>query len=410
MPFPYLLMAGLYALLAGLIALDASLASFSLLPWFNGLRWLRVHVITLGILAQAAFGLLPALLALRAGRPRPVMRWDIWLGLNLGLPLLLIGIPLVNAGFILTGGSLIFAAGTALLRDLTRARPDSPAGGPPAARPFYVAGLGFLLLGIFMGTGLWLGWGEALRVAVPKEVHIHANLWGFSSLFLAGLIVDFYPGFAGRQLAWPRSVPAIFGLLTLAGLMLVLGPWLGSMYFTAPGMVLLWLGTVWLLANVVVPLRALDHWRAPGMWHVVTAYAWLLTPVLLMPLVSLEIVGMPGASAEQSAPPALVYGWLLQFAYAVLPFLLRRWLMPDQPARLGGSWFSLVAVHLGVILTALSIFNVAQQAQLQGAAYAAWAASVFPAAIELWRPLRAALARLDEQSPQWPAESAGPSA
>lgn len=48
MAIPYLLMAFLYLLVAGLAALDAALTSYDLMPWFNGLRWLRVHFVTWG--------------------------------------------------------------------------------------------------------------------------------------------------------------------------------------------------------------------------------------------------------------------------------------------------------------------------------------------------------------------------
>ena len=38
---PYFLMALLYLFVAVLAALDASFASFNLLPWFQGIRWLE---------------------------------------------------------------------------------------------------------------------------------------------------------------------------------------------------------------------------------------------------------------------------------------------------------------------------------------------------------------------------------
>ena len=63
---------------------------------------------------------------------------------------------------------------------------------------------------------------------VPIEVHIHANNWGLMSLVFAGLLIDLYPQFTGRELAWPRSVKAIFWLMSWGALGLVLGPWTGS--------------------------------------------------------------------------------------------------------------------------------------------------------------------------------------
>ena len=63
----YLLLTALYISLAALLAADAALASFTIVPWFNGLRWLRVHLITLGAITETLFGLLPMIVAIRAG-------------------------------------------------------------------------------------------------------------------------------------------------------------------------------------------------------------------------------------------------------------------------------------------------------------------------------------------------------
>ena len=60
---PFLLMAVFYLIVAIVAAVDAALTSFTLLPWFVGLPWLRVHFITLGVFTEAAFGVLPAFVA-----------------------------------------------------------------------------------------------------------------------------------------------------------------------------------------------------------------------------------------------------------------------------------------------------------------------------------------------------------
>ena len=52
--------------------------------------------------------------------PRPKIRWDIWLTLNLGLLILLVGIPPINAVFITAGGTLIFIAVTLLIVQLVK--------------------------------------------------------------------------------------------------------------------------------------------------------------------------------------------------------------------------------------------------------------------------------------------------
>jgi len=403
MPNPYVLMTLLYASLAVLAALDSSLSSFNLLPWFSGLRWLRVHLITLGTLSEITFGLLPVLAAARAGLPKPPLRWDIWLTLNAGLLTLLIGIPLVNAALIFTGGTLVFVAATLLLRQLAGLGGPAPA---PAlsGRWFYIAGLSFLLLGILVGTGLWLGWGPALGIQVPIEVHIHANNWGFLALVFAGLLVDLYPGFAGRPLAWPRSLPPIFGMMTLGALLLVLGPWFKSEFFSVPGIVLHLSATGWLLANVIAPVRRERAAWGPGLWHLVTAYVWIIAPVLVAPLIILKVPGFPGAGIEQNAPQALIYGWALQFGYAVLPYLFRRFLLPEQPAKLGGSWFSLLTAHLGGVFLWVSIFAQDYRVVLHGTAYALWVVSMLPVVIDLWRVARTAWERWE----RWERQSVVP--
>lgn len=392
---PYFLMAILYISMAVLAAVDASLANFSILPGHASLRWLRVHLITLGVLTQATFGVLPALVASWAGRPRPRIRWDIWLTLNGGLLTLLVGIPLVNRALILTGGTLIFVAATLLILQLRELRPERPPIKAGGGLKFYVAGLSYLLLGIIVGTGLWLGWGATLRIAIPIEVHIHANNWGFMALVFAGLLVDLYPSFTQRELAWPRSITPIFWMMVLGALGLVLGPWLDSLWFSVPGLILHLAATVWVLANVVVPIWGDREAWTPGMWHIVSSYTWFLAPVLIAPLIIFGVSGFPGAGIEQNAPQALIYGWVLHFGYALIPYLLSRVFLPEEPAELGGNWFSLITVHIGGVFLWASIFVEAYQAPLQGVAYAFWALSFIPIVLELWRTLRAGLARLE---------------
>lgn len=396
---PYLLMVVLFAGLAALTALDASMVSASLLPFLGGLRWLRVHFITLGVVTETVFGLSAALVAARSTLARPKTRWDIWLLLNGGLLTLLVGIPLVNQALILTGGSLIFVAACLLLHQIIELR-RKPATGAlsGSGRRFFVAALSFLLLGIFVGTGLWLGWPEAFLIQTPLEVHIHANSWGFMSLSFAGLIVALYPAFARRPLAWARSIGPIFWMMSAGALGLVLGPWFHVEAFTVLGILLHLPATVWLLLNVVRPLaRDKTAWRSPGIWHLVTSYVWILAPVLVAPLILLKVPGFPGAGVEHSAPQALIYGWVLQFSYAVIPYLFARAFRPGQPASLGGSWFSLLAVHLGGIFLWASIFVTAWQPVLFGAAYLLWALSLAPIVFGLWRTVSGAANALESK-------------
>ncbi len=398
----YFFMTALFVIMALVGAVDASLTSFTILPWFNGLRWLRVHFITLGAMTEALFGLLPVLVAIRFHLPRPKFRWDIWLTLNVGLLTLLIGIPIINQALIFTGGTLIFMATVLLIRQLNVMRPAEPRSSASDTsagdgRPFYIAGLSYFLLGIIVGTGLWLGWSDWLQIKVPVEVHIHANNWGFLSLIFAGLLVDMYPTWAKRPLAWPRSITPIFWMMTIGALGLVLGPWFKSNWFSVPGLVLHLTATIWLLLNVIKPLLGdREAWSRPGIWHLVTSYFWILAPVLAAPLIILGVPGFPGAGIEQNAPQALIYGWVFQFGYALLPYFFYRAFLPSEQPQLGGSWFSLITVNLGGIFLWASIFITEYQSLLHGTAYALWAVSIIPIAIEIWRIVRTGLARLEE--------------
>ena len=391
----YFLMTFLFIAVAALGALDAALTSWTIIPWVNGLRWLRVHFITLGALTELFFGLLPLLVARQANRPKPRTRLDIWLTLNAGLLLLLAGIPIVNQALIFTGGTLIFIATLMLLQQLNQLRPANGTE-PRLARKFYIMGLSYFLLGIIVGTGLWLGWSGALAIKTPIEVHIHANNWGLMSLVFAGLLIDVYPTVTKRPFAWPNSINKIFWMMSLGALGLVLGPWFNSLYFTVPGLILHLSATVWLLLNVLKPVWGdRTQWAKPGLWHLSTAYLWFLAPVVIAPLIILQVPGFPGAGIEQNAPQALIYGWVLQFGYAIIPYFARRHFLPQAEPVLGGSWLSLGAVHLGGIFLWISIFVQSNQGLWHGLAYGMWTISIVPIAVQLWHIIRPVLE--DEQ-------------
>jgi hypothetical protein len=291
----------------------------------------------------------------------------------------------------LAGGVMIFLATVLLLHHLRELRFGHPrntrqAPGPGrAGHPFYLAGLGFLLVGITVGTGLRLGWAEPLRIATPLEAHIHANAFGFLALTLTGLIVDLYPDFAGRPLAWPGSTRAIFRLMALGALALVLGPWLAVMPLMLLGVVLHLSATIWLLLNVVRPLLGDSRALTPGLLHLITSYVWFLAPILAAPLLVLNVATTSLAVAEQSVPQALIYGWALQIGYALVPFLLSRSVLPDQPASLGGSWLSLIGIHLGALFLWASVLVLPWQAALFAIAYLCWSLSMLPILAQVWR-------------------------
>jgi hypothetical protein len=394
---PFLITAVFYLLVAILVVIDGALTSFALLPWFAGLPWLRVHFVTLGVLTQAAFGALPLFQAARRGAPAPAVRWDIWLLLNAGLVLLLAGIPSVIAALIITGGTLVFVAAPLLIAQLRGL--GAGRGVASGSFKFYATGLVFLLVGILIGTGLWVGWSEPLRIGVPKEAHIHANSWGFASLVFAGLLIDLLPALTGAPLASRRSLAAIFWLMTLGALGLVAGPWLGGyLPVLVPGLALHLVATGWLLVALWGALRRAGLFAAPGAWHLLVSYAWILLPVLVAPFILLGVPGIPGADVEATAPQALVYGWMLQFLYAALPYFVARWLLRDEHARLGGNWISFAAVNLGSLLIWISIFALGVRAPLHGAAYVLLGISVAAAAWETGAITLSALRRAEQRA------------
>ncbi|MGE5251325.1 MAG: NnrS family protein [Bacteroidota bacterium] len=378
----------LYLALALVAALGTSLTTLSLLSPIPGQRWLLVHTVTLGVLVEMVFGLAPTLTAALSRLPRPKFHWQTWLLLNGGLILLYAGIPLVNASLITAGGTLIFFAVVSMIKqlvDLTRPGrtgglpSPQPAEGPPRRSPgakFYLAGLSYLLVGGLVGTGLWLGWSGPLHIAVPKEVHVHSNLWGFAALVMAGLLFDLYPRLTGLQIARHRMVTLTFWLMAAGALGLVLGPWLDIDSFTVYGLVLHTLGTLLMLISVFAPLvRKRGKWTN-GVWHLVLAYVWFLLAVVVAPLVVAG--GKVGAEVAGSGGPILIFGWILQAGYALFPFLSARLFHPEEPAQPGGTWLSLAASNGGSVLYWISMFLAGGQGLLRGAAYLLWIVSLIP--------------------------------
>jgi hypothetical protein len=174
-------------------------------------------------------------------------------------------------------------------------------------------------------------------------------------------------------------------MMTLGAFGLVLGPWFGKIYFTMPGLVLHIAATVWLVLNMIKPLWGKWESWTPGLLHLFVSYFWLIAPVAVAPFVLLGIPGVSGVGIEQNVPQALIYGWALQVGYAFIPYFYRQVFLPEKPARLGGSWLSLVLVNLGCILLWLSIFIEPAASLLHGTAYVLWALSMLPIGRELWR-------------------------
>ena len=368
MQIAYLLTTLLYTFVALFVAADASLISMNVFSAFPALRWVRVHFITLGILSQVIFGLLPVLTASLSKKEKPAMRWDIWLTLNAGLVALVAGFAGMNHPMIFTGGTLIFISALLLMLQLWNIR----GGDAPASLKFYITGIFYLLVGIIIGTGLFLNWSTALYIKVPLEAHIHANSWGFMSLVFAGLMVDVIPMVTGKPLASKNAIAYMFWGMTLGAFGLVLGPWLGgSLPPTVAGLVLHISATVVLVVSLVRSLKQSGKLNTAGGWHIVSSYIWILLPVLMAPTILLGVFE-PGP-IESTAPQALIYGWVLQFGIAVIPYIARRFFLKEETPELGGCWGSLALANLGSTLIWVSIFSGAAKGIIYGVGFILYA-------------------------------------
>ena len=141
------------------------------------------------------------------------------------------------------------------------------------------------------------------------------------------------------------------------------------------------------LANVSRPLWGRRRAWTAGTWHLVSAYLWFLLPVVVAPLIVANVDSVAVQNVEQSGAPILVYGWILQFGLALIPYLFDRALAGAGPARLGGNWLSLASVHAGGITYAFSLFLGIETQLLQAVAFTLWAIAMLPILRRLWRLL-----------------------
>lgn len=78
---------------------------------------------------------------------------------------------------------------------------------------------------------------------------------------------------------------------------------------------------------------------------------------------------------------------VLNYGYALLPYLLRRAVAPRQESELGGSWLSLAAAHAGGVFLGASILIPDFGIRLLGTAYLLWFLSFLPIASQAWHIL-----------------------
>ncbi|MFZ5825635.1 MAG: hypothetical protein ACOY94_15160, partial [Bacillota bacterium] len=252
---PFSVMAALYvsaglffAILKGLEVLPGMVAP-------SNLNWLRVHLITIGTITQIIFAALPAILSRRLSIPdRPVGEgWIQWALLNAGFVLAVIGLVGIEPWTASIGATLVFVAVYRLLVSIVQ---SWRAGGRPWRESFRFYGTAplYLLTGIIMAVSLLFNWwAPGGRIGV-LEAHVHANVWGFLALIVAGMLFDLFPAVAGGPMARPKWIGATYHLLNVGAIGLVVGPWINVHEVTVGGLLIYFVGTALLLANLVLTL------------------------------------------------------------------------------------------------------------------------------------------------------------
>jgi hypothetical protein len=182
--------------------------------------------------------------------------------------------------------------------------------------------------------------------------------------------------------------------MTLCAFGLVLGPWLGgSLPPTVSGLILHLSATIWLMVLMTRALKSSGRLSSAGGWHLVASYSWILLPVLVAPLILLGFI--KGGPVESIAPQALIYGWVLQFGIALIPYIARRFFLKEENPQLGGRWGSLAAVTLGSVFVWVSIFLVPVRGVLYGIGFALYAIALIHPVRELFEIARDGLKKIE---------------
>jgi cytochrome c oxidase cbb3-type subunit 1 len=320
-------------------------ARVGLLPSLAWLGWAQIHLLTIGVVLQAALGLV--LRAFRGRSGSPAADYLVWLLVNSGLLLLLLGMSSSNGGLASLAAVVVLLA---LLIVVSRAFLGVAQGAAmPHRRRFYAGGLTFLLVGIALALQMLRGWPSPAGYAGVLEAHIHANVWGFLGLIAGGTCLSALPRLTGAPLAHPVLARRCFWFLTLGSAGLVGGAWLGVLPLIMMGMVLYVVGTLMVLANLLAAARHV-RWRSPWLGHVIAAYVWIVVPAVIAPVVVLRTGQLPAGGVETAALGAIISGWVLQLALAAVC----AGLAGGDPSAASSSWAEVVVFNLGVLAVWLS--------------------------------------------------------
>lgn len=351
---PFYLMAGVYLTLDALALTALALVTAGVLAPIPDLVWTRIHLLTIGVVTQIILGSVPGIVAAKLGTQAPgrVMNGVLWLLVNASFALLLYSMPqsLDQLAAVAAGG--IFLAITLLLVSLHR-RGACPPVGSRAGLRFFVTGPMFFLIGIFMAVSMLLVWPAPGGYFGQIEAHVHANVWGFLALIVAGFLLERIPAAVGRPLRWPSLVSTTSWLMIVGALGLVAGPWLGVLPLTLVGIVIYITGTALLLANLAATVIAGRGWTA-NIVHLLIAYVWMIVPAVIAPIILATTGKLPTGKVEAAAVSGLIAGWVLQVVLGALPLRLRE--LRRLATGWDGCWLSVAALNIGVLLVWISAF------------------------------------------------------
>ena len=351
---PFYLMAGIYLTLDVLALAAMALVVADIIAPVPGLVWLRIHLLTIGVVVQVILGTLPGHIASRLGASPPgrIMSVFLWTLVNICFALLLYSMPQGLSDLAAGAAAGIFVAVVLMLVSIHR-RGACPPVGARAGMAFFIAGSVFFLIGIFMAVSMLLHWSAPGGYFGQIEGHVHANVWGFLALVVAGFLLERIPTALGQPLRWRRLVAPTTLLLILGALGLVAGPWLAIMALTMGGIAIYLIGTALLVINLAGTALAARHWTA-NIAHLLIAYLWMAVPAAVAPIILTLTGKLPSGAVEAAAVSGLIAGWVLQIALGALPMRLRE--IRKRTTGWNGSWGSVALLNLGVLLIWVAAF------------------------------------------------------
>lgn len=387
---PFWMMTALFVTVGLFFALFRGL---SVLPDISGpsnLNWVRVHLITIGTALQTIFAVLPGAVARKLGTPgrAPGETWLQWGLLNGGFVLIIAGIVGVDSWTAAIGATLVFAAVWRLGAGLIGAYRQS-GGRWREAMLFYVTAPFYLLVGITMAVSLVFAWWAPGGRQGTLEAHVHANVWGFLALVVAGTLLDLFPAAAGVPLARPAWMKPIYWMLNIGVSGLIIGPWANLHPLTVVGLLTYMAGNFVLIINLALTLLQ-KRTANPAAMHMLLAYVWMIVPAFFAPFVLLTPGLVPVPAIEASATQGLINGWVLGVVMGALPLVIRGG--PDQTAD-RGTWLSVGTLNAGVALIWATVATTASPgltAALMISGYALIGLAWIPLLRRVWSALVAA--------------------